>query len=240
MLKSNLNFVYYIIMIVHQIYGLYDDGKEMPPLFQASNKAWREYCDKNNHIYKLWDKKQVEELIDTYANLKYYYGVKYPIMKVDIARFIIIYQFGGLYVDLDVLPNKEKIDIDENKLCLCKYVNKKEMCDIEMIYAPKQYFLLWEFVALYVPKQIEEKDNIDIYKKWRVRYVFQTTGPQSFIRFIKYKSIDYDLILTLSLDKYIKFKDIETSKIYNIEDVDCISYYSISYNPHKKYVSYKK
>lgn len=227
-------------MIIHQIYGLFNDGKEMPPLFQASSKAWSEYCDKNNHIYKLWNKEQVEELINTYTDLKYFYDVKYPVMKCDIARFIIVYQFGGLYVDLDVLPNKESIDIQEDKLTLCKYINKKELCDIEIIYSPKYNKLLYEYVSDYIPKQIEKKDKIDIYKNWKIRYIFQTTGPQSFIRFIKYRNIDYDLILTLSLDKNEKFKDIETSKIYNIEDIDCLSYYSISYNPHSKDMSYSK
>ena len=228
-------------MIIHQIYGLFNDGKEMPPLFQASSKAWSEYCDKNNHIYKLWDKKQVEELIDTYTNLKnYYYDVKYPIMKCDIARFIIVYQFGGLYVDLDVLPNKEIINIDENKLTLCKYINKKEECDIEMLYAPKQFLPLWEFVALYVPKQIEEKDNIDVYKNWIIRYVFQTTGPQSFRRYLKNKKLEFNIIKTIHLEKNEKYGEINIDEIQGIEDIDCLSYFSLSYNPHKKNVSYKK
>ena len=213
----------------------------MPPLFQASSDAWKQYCDKNNHIYKLWNNKEVEELIDTYANLKYYYDVKQPIMKCDIARFIIIYQFGGLYVDLDVLPNKEKIDIDEDKLSLCKYMNKKEICDIEMIYAPKRYLPLWEFVALYVPKQIEEKDNIDIYKNWIIRYVFQTTGPCSFRRFLKTKNLEFNIIKTIHLEKDEKFKEVEPSKIYDIKNIDCLSYFSLSYNPHgNKNVSYNK
>ena len=33
-----------------------------------------------------------------------YYSVRYTIMKVDIIRFIILHKYGGLYVDLDIIP----------------------------------------------------------------------------------------------------------------------------------------
>ena len=60
-------------MIVHQIYGLFGDNKPMSELFKASSKAWEEYCDKNNHIYKLWNEKECNELVDTYSKIKEYY-----------------------------------------------------------------------------------------------------------------------------------------------------------------------
>tara|TARA_R100001463_G_scaffold112756_1_gene167873 strand:- start:2741 stop:3433 length:693 start_codon:yes stop_codon:yes gene_type:complete len=228
-------------MIIHQIYGLFDDGKEMSELFKIGSNKWIEYCDRNNHIYKLWNKEEVEQLVNTYTNVKnYYYDVKYPIMKCDIARFLILYQFGGMYVDLDVMPNKEVINIDETKLAVCKYMNKNLEFDIEIIYSPKQNFNLWEYVAFYIPSQIEEKDKIDIYDKWKIRYVFHTTGPYSFIRYVKSKKVEYNIIPTIHLEKDEKY-GIDVSEIYDIQNIDCLSYFSLSYNPHgDKNVSYKK
>ena len=228
-------------MIIHQIYGLFDDGKDMSELFKIGSNKWKEYCDKNNHIYKLCDKQQIEELVNTYTNIKNYYNdVKYPIMKCDIARFLVLYQFGGMYVDLDVMPNKDVINIDPTTLALCKYMNKKEDCDIEIIYSPKQNFNLWEYVALYVPSQIKEKDEIDIYEIWKIRYVFNTTGPNSFRRYLKKKKVEYNIIPTIHLEKDEKY-GIDVSEIYDIQNIDCLSYFSLSYNPHgNKNVEYKK
>ena len=229
-------------MIIHQVYGIYDDGKPMNELFTTGSNLWKEYCEKHGHIYKLWDKKECEELVNTYNNIKsYYYDVKYPIMKCDIIRFLIIYQFGGMYVDLDVQPNNDKINIDENELSLCKYDNlkhKQGSCeyDIEIIYSKKYNISLYNFIAFYVPQQIEEKDKIEIYKTWQVRYVFHTTGPRSFTRYMKFNKIKCNTLSTY------QFKEDEK---YTIKDdylkYDFISHHSFSYSPHgkKKSVRYR-
>ena len=228
-------------MLISQIYGIFDDGKEMSELFKASSQGWKDYAERNNHIYKLWNKKECDELVDTFANIKeYYYDVKYPVMKCDILRFLIVYQFGGMYSDLDVIPNQNVIEIDESKLTLCKYMNKKDNMDIEIICSPKYNIDLFNFIAFYVPEQIKEKD-ITIPKAWIIRYIFNTTGPRSFRRYLKKEKMDFNIIPTIHLEKEQKFGELEVDKIFGIEDISCLSYFSLSYNPHKnKNVMYKK
>lgn len=232
-------------MIIHQIYGLWDD-KPMNALFTASHKAWVEYCDKNNYIYKLWDKKQVEELIDTYSELKsLYYSVKYPVMKCDIARFVILYQFGGLYTDLDVLPLVDKLTIDENKLTFCKYINKgnyhNHCCDIEMIYSPKYNTILYEWI-LFIPELIKHR-SVSLPESWEVRFIFHTTGPAGFRNFLKHKNnkIEYNIIKSYLLQEGIKYGD---DIDYDTKDAEVISYFSMSYNTHRQHLNrpynYKK
>ena len=225
-------------MLIHQIYGLYEDGKEMSELFKESSKKWKEYAERNNDIYKLWTAEECKELVDTYGNIKdYYYDVKYPVMKCDIMRFLIVYQFGGMYVDLDVIPNQEVIDIDEDNLTLCKYINKKDNMDIEIIYSKKYNISLYNFIAFYVPEQIKEKDET-LPKSWIVRYIFHTTGPQSFRRYLKKHKMKFDIISTRHLEKTEIFGKINL-ELYN--QYECLSYFSMSYNPHgKKNVEYKK
>lgn len=229
-------------MIVHQIYGLFGDNKPMSELFKASSKAWEEYCDKNNHIYKLWNEKECNELVDTYSKIKeYYYDVKYPVMKCDIMRFLIIYQFGGLYVDLDCLPNTdEDFIINKNELYLCNYLwtpNKeledKPVVDIELIYSPKYNNDLYNYL-LYIPTQIIEK-NETLPDSWKIRYIFQTTGPVSFRRYLKLNKIKHNLINTCGIKKEIKYGDLEgvdINKEFGNQDYKIISYFSLSYNPH--------
>tara|TARA_R110000823_G_scaffold78164_1_gene178218 strand:- start:186 stop:929 length:744 start_codon:yes stop_codon:yes gene_type:complete len=229
-------------MIIHQVYGLFKDGKPMNDLFTAGSTKWREYCDRNGHIYKLWNAEQCEELVNTYSEVKnYYYDVKYSIMKADIIRFLILYNFGGIYSDLDVFPNKNVIEIDESILTLCTYPNKKADIDIELISSQKYNKDLYKFITEYIPKMIIEKDNIEQYKKWKIRYVFQTTGPRSFMRFLKLNKIQYNTVNILHLSDKEIYGEIDLDQYL---EYDFLSYFSMSYfqDIHKKnkVVSYKK
>jgi len=226
-------------MIIHQVYGLFRDDKPMNELFTQSSKHWKEYAERNDHIYKLWTADECDELVNTYDEIKkYYYDVKYPIMKCDIIRFLIVYQFGGMYVDLDVLPNKNVIKIDPTKLTLCKYPNRNTDLDIEIISSYKYNQDLYKYLQ-YIPTQIEEKDKIDVYKDWKVRYVFQTTGPRSYMRYAKLNKIKCDTISVIHLNDKQKYGEVDLSKIDGIEDIDCISYFSMSYNTKKNIRAYK-
>ena len=240
-------------MIIHQIYGLYKDNKPMNELFTAGSTKWQEYADRNNHIYKLWNAEQVEELVNTFTNIKeYYHTVRHPVMKVDIARFLILYQFGGLYCDLDCIPNtNENFIIDETKLYLCNYIwtpngelEPTPIIDIEVIYSPKYNIELFNYIAFYVPSQIEEKNKIEIYHQWKIRYIFQTTGPVSFRRFLKQNKIEHLPISTCGLKKTIKYGDldgVDVNKEFGDQDYKILSYFSLSYNPHgNKIMKYKK
>ena len=213
-------------MIIHQVYGLFRDDKPMNKLFLRSNKMWEKYAQENGYTYKLWCADECDELVNTYSDIKkYYHSVRHNIMKCDIIRYLILYQFGGMYVDLDVMPNKNVIKIDPEKFTLCNYVNKNTDFDIEIIVSQKYNIDLYNFL-LYIPKQIEEKNNIDIYTNWKVRYVFQTTGPRSFIRFCKENDIKYDTIPTYHLSEDERLDEIDLEKY---AQYDCLSYYSLSY-----------
>lgn len=180
-------------MIVHQIFGLLGDT-EMPELFKRCQKEVIKYCDENLYSYRLWDKKSCDRLIKKYPEfIDLYNSVKYPIMKVDIIRFIILHYYGGLYLDLDVVPGKIK-RLKENKFIVAenipnenikKYDNIKNIkYQIEILQSFPSNPILTEYLR-FIKKQIEEKDKIKVYENWKVRYVLQTTGPNSFNRFLK-------------------------------------------------------
>jgi len=243
-------------LYIHQIYGLFDDGKEMPELFKQSylkysyitfnNNRWDDR--KYNYEYKLWDKKGCEELINKYPQFSYYYNVKFKIMKCDIIRFLILYEYGGLYSDMDIIPQEYNFDYildNPDKLYLSEYVNKKSnIFDIEIIgTAIKNNKILFDFLK-YIPSQIEEKNNIEIYKSWKIRYVFHTTGPRSFNRFLKqYKEFVEPVSLnTILFEEGITHNNIPKwiNEFYNIK---FFSFHSLSYNEdihNGKFKGYKK
>ena len=91
---------------------------------------------------------------------------------------------------------------------------------MEVIQSKKKEKFLLEYLD-YVKIQIEEKSKKKIYKIWKLRYVYQTTGPLSLTRFLKtHKDIEYG-IYTMNAVKYGKM---------NIKgNEDFLSYPSLSY-----------
>ena len=185
-------------MIVHQIFINFYNLEEMPELFITCQKKVLKWVEENNYSYRLWDKKSCDRLIQKYPEfIEMYNSVKYPIMKVDIIRFIILHYYGGLYLDLDCEPSitrLKKYDFACAKTLKHKDIRKgdkikNKLYEIEILQSCPCNNILTDYLK-YVKKQIEEKDKIKVYDTWKVRYVLQTTGPLSFCRFIKDKKIN--------------------------------------------------
>jgi hypothetical protein len=203
-------------MIVHQVFGLFADNPQMPLMFYQNSKKYIEWCKGNDYQYILWDENMCKELLDEYPDYKeMYYSVKYPIMKVDIVRFLILHKCGGLYADLDTTPNIIKCKDDD---FIVGYLNtQKPFYEMEIIQSKKNNPLLLEFLD-YAKTQIIEKDKEEIYDKWKCRYVYQTTGPRALTRFLKGKEVS----------KYIiNHADEKSQNIKGNEDFH--SYHSCSY-----------
>ena len=96
-------------MYVHQIYGLFGDGKPMSQRFEDSRDAWSACAGRMGARYHLWNAAEVETLMRTrYPQFwDTYQRVRYPVMRADIARIAILHAYGGLYADLDTMPNRQ-------------------------------------------------------------------------------------------------------------------------------------
>lgn len=206
-------------MIIHQIFGLLGDT-EMNELFTQSHRDYVAFCKKNDYEYILWNKEMCDNLIDEYLDYKELYNsVRYSIMKVDIIRFLILHKHGGLYADLDTKPVCECLK-SSTFISAYKVGLKREHYEMEIIQSIKSHPYLLEFLD-YIKTQIKEKDKIEVYEKWKCRYVYQTTGPHSFNRFLKNKD---------NVDKYIINEPLTRYNSLNlIGNEDFISYPSCSY-----------
>lgn len=175
-------------MIVHQVFGLLGDSN-FPDLFKICSKKMRSWCRQQGYRYKLWDKKMCDRLIKKYPDYEEMYNnVKYPIMKVDIIRFLILHSEGGLYCDLDIEPHINLLKDDEFIVSTYKK-NGKKYFNMEVLQSIKGNQLCLDYLN-YVASQIEKKNSISVYDTWKIRYVLQTTGPRSLTRFVKNKAID--------------------------------------------------
>lgn len=216
-------------MKVHQLFGFLGDTT-MPSLFIDNQQKVLEFCKRNNYDYKLWTPNDVISLMDEYSDYKdMYESVRYDIMKVDIIRFIILHKHGGVYLDLDISP---QIDMFRNYdfASSTKYIEnpkgKRKIYEIEVLQSEINNPAIIQYLD-YVKSQIERNNNIEIYKKWKGRYIMNSTGPFCFTRFIKKNKINIDEYKTNHCFIDVKKKD---GAVYNITgDEDFISAPSASW-----------
>ena len=198
------------VQYVHQIYGLFGDHKAMSPRFSTSRFQWQACAVRMDASYILWDAAMVETLIRTrYSSVLWdmYQQVRYPVMRVDIARVLILHAYGGLYADLDTLPNREWYS--EAPLAVCSVYGpatggghldsdwrqgtgpggchpRKHFWDMEVLVGERgsPFLLKW---TEHMRKEISQRDYRTPGSAWyhrRMRYIYNTTGPYSMRRFL--------------------------------------------------------
>ena len=77
------------------------------PEFQTNlNRACRDVYDGSDQgwEYKVWDEKNIDSLVQEF--FPHYYeafnDLQYMILKIDIAKYMIQYVYGGAYLDMDM------------------------------------------------------------------------------------------------------------------------------------------
>src|SRR3989304_6565845 len=92
-----------LVETVHQIWLQGYDA--MPKKYQEYSNKYREL---NNNDYILWDEPAILNLITSEHPelLKEYEGYQFWIMRVDLAKYVILEKYGGFYVDMDTKPLK--------------------------------------------------------------------------------------------------------------------------------------
>lgn len=170
--------------IIHQIWF---QGLNIPDSYPNYSDSWKKYHP--NYKYILWDKKMIDELIrnnypqyyDTYLDLKH------MVQKIDMAKYIILYHYGGIYVDMDCECLKSVDNFIKGKqVILAKlYLNSFEKLLIfgldyafddviqnGIMFSTKEHpffkNLVDNIVSVDKTKYLFETD---------INYIFRTTGP---------------------------------------------------------------
>lgn len=88
--------------IIHQTWK----SDKIPPRFVPFVDSWKSHHP--DYTYMLWTDDNNREFVkNEYPNFLYLYDtIPTPVMKCDFMRYLIIYHFGGYYVDLDVMCHK--------------------------------------------------------------------------------------------------------------------------------------
>ena len=173
---------------IHQIVCFNDGTEDMPELFTQSSSAWKAYATRQHCNYKLWKPHEVDTLIQLKAPdwvHTLYRDVRFPVQRVRVACFFILFMYGGLYADLNTFPNREKFPMVE--LGLCKkatkplgeksLIRRKHEWEIEVVVGTEGNECLMQILKD-MSKAMEEKRKISWYKNKPSFFISSTTGKK--------------------------------------------------------------
>jgi FkbM family methyltransferase len=121
-------------MIPKLVHRIWFGNKPIPPEYEAYWLSWqRQYPD---HAFTTWRDADIDERFLTQRKVAQAEGM---VRKADIARYEILYQYGGVYLDCDVMPY-HYLDWQRFRsgLVVCNETDTEDYCSIGVIgAAPK-------------------------------------------------------------------------------------------------------
>ena len=247
------------VKIIHQMYGLFRDGKPMGARFLSSQFKWRKLASNIGAEYHLWSADEVDALIkQRYPQLwSTYVDCPFPVQRADIGRICILHFYGGLYADLDVEPNVPtfaETSFAVQKTYLSGYKRREQRgfknvitkkkhsvydkihsIDMEVLIACKGNPVLMDWLR-FIQQQLANANIMatgEVWSKWSIRYIHNTTGPKCLTRFL-FHVVDKEVLRSLkyiSSNNFSHCKELSTIKKRNF---DVVSSESNSYFSHKK------
>ena len=175
--------------IIHQIYfNLHNKNIEDIPLFKKSSHKIQELHP--DYEYILWTEDKCDELVKEKLPEYYtfYKSMRYDIQRIDYMRFVLLYLYGGIYCDLDLIPI-QKMDRVLNQPFFtntirglvpthCEFVQNDFMGSVKG-------YKLWDILLSFCEHNYNKKDSINVYKTWTARFVLHTTGPRYLSKVLK-------------------------------------------------------
>jgi len=163
-----------IPLIIHQIW--WQGYENLPKEYLKYRNSW--ILKHPNWKLIFWDKKKIEKFVlninkDLYKILN---KLPYLIQKIDFSKYIILYYYGGVYVDMDTIC-QQKLD---NLLVKYKYgliLSKIDIYDNYKlinngIIISEKYHDFFLYLYYEIAKNLKKKiyENKDI-------YILNSTGP---------------------------------------------------------------
>ena len=180
---------------IHQIFFDIGKGKlkEIPQFYKCHIHN-KNYCKKHNIQYKLWSRKQIESLLEKPKNKQYkklYYDFDYDIQRVDFGRYLLLWNYGGIYIDLDIcIMNKSITHLFQKDYFFVKSNDDKRKLPYNAVLGTKKNTELYKDILDHCEESYYQKKKKNIYKQWKGRFVFQTTGHYMLQRVLKKHKIN--------------------------------------------------
>ena len=178
--------------LIHQVFWKFTekDLHEIPS-FQRCVSETKDFCQEHGYEYKMWGLKECEELIcDKYLHyVDLWNSFRYPIQKCDFIRYLILYEYGGWYVDCDAFPIQDLSSLSDKDEVFTTWDDDKKRLPYNAVLASSVKNPLFLNIMITCERRTYEKQQMDIYDKWKGRLVFQTTGHHALAEVVPKESI---------------------------------------------------
>jgi mannosyltransferase OCH1-like enzyme len=221
--KDNIN------KTIHQVYGIFDDGiplKDIDIFYKNVHKT-KQFCKKHKIKHKMWNLSMATKLVQTHFKeyLDLWNDFSVPIMRADFIRYCILYKYGGIYVDCDIHPIKQINHLFSKEHFFVRWNDDKKHLPYNAILGGQKGARIYDEILKHCKESYYEKIKQPIYKKWKGRLVFQTTGHYMLQRVIKEQNIPLSDILDI-LKIHTKSGKIVQGKHPLFEDSNASTWYS--------------
>jgi mannosyltransferase OCH1-like enzyme len=211
--------------IIHQIWFNFNNkpyGNKIPYKYKKYKKK---IIDMNKDFkYILWDEKSAKKLIKKKYKwcYKIFKSFKYPVKKVDYFKYILMYEYGGIYLDMDIKSikpiNLDKINKTNKKVILCKH---QEIFMINMMLKIQNCVLMSEQKNefwLFLLQKINKWKKTYISYIHRIIDVISHTGPIMLSDTYKQYNKQNDILI---LESCMFVNNKKTKESYTIHLGDC-------------------
>jgi len=180
------------------------------PKLSFAVKSWLKRTDKFKYFF--YDDHKIETFMKEIIGGKIYDAYKrlpMSVMKSDLWRYCIIYEYGGIYADVDTICNIDPIIFFNNSMLTIVPENKSHLCQW-IFSAPAKSPILKEVIDLSV-KRILEIDKIK-----GEHIIHHLTGPGVFTDAIeKYLKDNNKPIFTTNRKLYYNYPEPSILKVFN-------------------------
>jgi mannosyltransferase OCH1-like enzyme len=221
--KDNIN------KTIHQVYGIFDDGiplKDIDIFYKNVHKT-KQFCKKHKIKHKMWNLSMATKLVQTHFKeyLDLWNDFSVPIMRADFIRYCILYKYGGIYVDCDIHPIKQINHLFSKEHFFVRWNDDKKHLPYNAILGGQKGARIYDEILKHCKESYYEKIKQPIYKKWKGRLVFQTTGHYMLQRVLKEQNIPLSDILDI-LKIHTKSGKIVQGRHPLFEDSNASTWYS--------------
>lgn len=217
-----------------------EDLKIKEPEYYSYDILWKKFFP--GYEVKLWSEKDYLPLIEKYSRLlknSYDFAPSYA-CKSDIARYVILYFEGGLYVDTDTEPLKNynyllndpkielslvRLNLNRSKLFFCGYTYSNSW-----LYAKKKC----SYLAVILNKISQEhyigEDKLD--------YTWNITGPGALSKLVKKYKLEEKSDVRIFSHSVIEITSFANSSDANMSSKDLLLKYPFALNVHRMRASW--
>ena len=180
--------------VVHQTYESIR-GAMSNPIIRQSQASWKDYSARHGCQYVFWtaedrDRLMRQEHPDVYQQWS---SLPLNVMKVDLWRYVMLYKYGGIYADADLIVKRNAPSLFSGGALLCTTENAEHYCNWLLSAPPRSALILHIFD--HIKKKVMNTHPLtSVSFAENEHIVHENTGPGAFTEAINSWLTNHDTV----------------------------------------------